>query len=200
MDKLISILGLGIGTFAITNIDDLLILSIYFADPKFKKSSIIVGQYLGVSALVLISLSGLVLGQLINPQWLGLLGLIPVFLGIKGIVHLFKTKQDENSHTTVPNRSNIQFLNVTAVTIANGADNIGVYTPIFANATLYTTLLFIAVFIIMIGVWCALAYYFVKHPLIKDAFARYGHIILPFFLLLLGMYILYESKVWTIFG
>jgi cadmium resistance protein CadD (predicted permease) len=82
---------------------------------------------------------------------------------------------------------------VAAVTFSNGGDNIGVYTPMFAqynSASQITTL--VTVLMIMTAVWCAAAYYLVNHPLIASRIRRVGHIILPFVLIALGIYILAE--------
>jgi cadmium resistance protein CadD (predicted permease) len=187
---------IGLTTFAITNIDDLLILTVYFSNSAFKKSNVVIGQYLGVMALVAVSLSGLLLGNILEPQWIGLLGIIPIILGLKGIIELFK--KDESNSDIIKTKSTIQFLNVALITIANGGDNIGIYTPLFASIDVNIAVIYIFIFMLMIAVWCVLAFYFVKHPLIKIYFSKYGHIILPFFLILLGSWILIESKTFSI--
>jgi cadmium resistance protein CadD (predicted permease) len=56
------------------------------------------------------------------------------------------------------------------------------------------------VFLAMTAVWCALAKYSTQHPLIKNNIDRYGHIVTPFVLILLGLYILYESGTWQLLG
>jgi cadmium resistance protein CadD (predicted permease) len=199
LENLLTHIIIGLTTFAITNIDDLMILSIYFANPAFKKSNIVIGQYIGVMILVGLSLFGFILGKVFEPKWIGLLGFVPIFLGIKGVVHLFKVGLTEDNSVNIEIKSKIQFINVALITIANGGDNIGVYTPLFANKPLNVVIVYVFLFIKMIGVWCALAYYFVKHPLIKNTFARYAHIILPFFLILLGIWILIESQTFSLF-
>jgi len=82
------------------------------------------------------------------------------------------------------------------VTFSNGGDNIGVYTPLFAkyNAASQITAL-AAIFMAMTAIWCIAAYYLVNHPLVASKIGRIGHIILPFVLIGLGIYILIESFV-----
>ncbi|MFC7670565.1 hypothetical protein ACFQT0_27605 [Hymenobacter humi] len=58
-------------TFAVTNVDDLLLLSLLFSNPRYPVRSVVVGQCLGVAFLVGVSLFGLVLGKLAQPQWVG---------------------------------------------------------------------------------------------------------------------------------
>lgn len=75
------------------------------------------------------------------------------------------------------------------MTFSNAGDNIGVYTPMFASQI--TKL--VTVLMIMTAVWCAVAYYLVNHPLIASRIRRVGRVILPFVLIVLGIYILAES-------
>lgn len=198
MENLLPSIVLAITTFALTNIDDLMILSMYFSNPRYKKSNVVVGQYLGVMTLVIVSLSGFILGKVLEPRWIGLLGLIPILLGVKGIIGIFQSANDEAQNIEGTSKSKIQFLNVALVTIANGGDNLGVYTPLFASNSLRIVILFVIVFLVMIAVWCVLAFYFVKHPFVEKILGRYGYIILPVFLIVLGIWILTESGSFTI--
>lgn len=180
-------IGLAVVTFVITNIDDLLILSIYFTAPNFKGRNIIVGQFFGIAILILLSLSGVVLGNFLSDRWISLLGILPIIVGIKELL-----SNDGEEEDDIPIRSShFQFLNVALVTIANGGDNIGVYIPLFASLPDYTIVgLYILIFIVLTGVLCAVAYYLTNHPKIKSHAERWGHRILPYFLIVLGLYIL----------
>jgi cadmium resistance protein CadD (predicted permease) len=91
-------------------------------------------------------------------------------------------------------RSLIPFLTVSAITISNGGDDIGVFTPLFARyntAGEVTTL--VTIFMVMTVVWCIITYYFVNHPLIATRIQRFRNIITPFVLIGLGLYILADA-------
>lgn len=178
---------IGVITFVVTNIDDLLMLSIYFAAGEYKTKNIVSGQYLGITTLILVSLSALLLNQVFETRWISLLGIFPLLLGLRGI--LWK-KNDGEPSSTETDRSKFQFLNVALITIANGGDNIGVYAPLFATTPTVYTIMYIGLFLLLTGVWCFLGYYSVSHPLVKGVFSTYGKIILPYFLILLGLFIL----------
>ena len=180
-------IGLAVVTFVITNIDDLLILSVYFAAPKYRGRNIVVGQFFGIIAIIVISLIGVVLGNFLSDRWISLLGILPIIVGVK---ELLSNEGDEEDDISVKS-SNFQFLNVALVTIANGGDNIGVYIPLFASLPDSNfVVLYIAIFILLTAVLCYFAYYLVNHPKIKHYAATWGHKILPYFLILLGVYIL----------
>jgi cadmium resistance protein CadD (predicted permease) len=89
------------------------------------------------------------------------------------------------------NQNNV--FTVAGTTIVNGGDNIWIYVPLFATLAWSQKLTMISIFFVMTGVWCFLAKYFTKHPMIAKAIDKYGHVVTPFVLILLGVYILYES-------
>src|ERR1043165_5871099 len=86
--------GLAIVTFVVTNIDDLLLLSLYFSTGRYHRWSIISGQYAGIMTLILISLSGVLAGKILADHLVSLLGLLPLSLGIRDIC---KKDDDENN-------------------------------------------------------------------------------------------------------
>jgi cadmium resistance protein CadD (predicted permease) len=90
-------------------------------------------------------------------------------------------------------------LSIAMVTIANGGDNIGIYIPLFVALTLFEKIGMVLIFLFMTLQWCALAKYLSRHPLLRAALSNYGHIATPIVLILLGIYILYENKAYTLF-
>ncbi|GAB3323238.1 hypothetical protein GCM10027511_31990 [Hymenobacter humi] len=89
-------------------------------------------------------------------------------------------------------------LQVAAITIANGADNVSVYVPLFATLPAMVVGLYCGVFAAMVGVWCLVSYYLVQHPGLSRVLTRYGHLILPYFLMALGCWILFETKAYKL--
>jgi cadmium resistance transport/sequestration family protein len=181
--------------FASTNLDDIFILTLFFGNKRFKEREIVTGQFLGIVTLIAISLIGSLIGLLIDPSYIGLLGFIPIYLGGKGIWALLKNKEnnDEDDNVYKDDRKN-KSLTVAGVTIANGGDNIGIYVPLFATLTWSNKLTMAAIFLTMTFLWCLVAKYFAKHPYVAKTVEKYGHIITPLVLVLLGVYILFENE------
>lgn len=179
--------------FVTTNIDDIFIVVLFFADSRYKRNEIIFGQLIGIAALITVSLLGSLIGLLIKPQYIGLLGLVSVYLGIKKLFKLF-TPNKEPDITIPPIRTNSKnILSVATVTFANGGDNIGIYIPLFVTLSYLEKITMTAIFFIMTILWCALAQHLTKHSLLKNSINKCSHIIIPFVLILLGIYILFES-------
>ncbi|MBW4536033.1 MAG: cadmium resistance transporter [Pleurocapsa minor HA4230-MV1] len=196
----------GSTAFIATNIDDILILMLFFSqtNSSFRRQHIVVGQYLGFIALVIASLPGFFGGLIIPRAWIGLLGILPIALGI---VSLVNNKEDEPEIQTVSDTAakNLfviiapQTYKVAAVTFANGGDNIGIYVPLFASSNLAELAVICLTFLVLIGVWCYVAYRLTRHRAIAHILTKYGERIVPFVLIGLGIYILLENDTYQLF-
>ncbi|MBW4444724.1 MAG: cadmium resistance transporter [Plectolyngbya sp. WJT66-NPBG17] len=200
-------LGTAIATsitaFAATNLDDILILMLFFAqvDHNLRPKHIWMGQYVGFGVLILASLPGFFGAYFIPRPWLGLLGLLPIALGLNHLFQEESTPQTVNPEALEHKPQSFlapQVYQVAAVTIANGGDNIGIYVPLFANSTPTSLVITVIVFFIMIAVWCTIANSLSRHPAIAQFITRYGDRVVPFVLIGLGIYILLESKTYEL--
>lgn len=201
----------GAASFAATNVDDILVLVVFFSQVggSFRVRHVVVGQYLGFAALLGVSFLGFA-GSLVVPRPLiGLLGLVPVAIGL----HKLATRGREGERVKVNAAAdeklagfswgNVfppQTYKVAAVTIANGGDNVGVYIPLFAASGLAGMLVILTVFLVLIGVWCLAGYALARQPAVAAAMSRYGHIVVPFVLIGLGLFILLESGALSLLG
>ena len=91
-----------------------------------------------------------------------------------------------------------QTLGVAAVTFANGGDNLGIYTPLFAGSSLIRLGIFLVVFFALVGGWCYAGFLLSRRPIIAEICSRYGRLLVPFVLVGLGVYILIESGAATL--
>lgn len=182
-------LWIGIVVFACTNVDDLFVLLVLFADPAFKPRQIVAGQLLGMLALIGVSVVAAVGAWAIPSGWIGLLGVIPVLLGIHA---LFAT--DDRVPPSVA--SNV--LAVAALTIANGGDNIGAWAPLLSSATWRQMLMLVATFLVLTGAMCGVAHALVTAPAAGRWIRRVGRALLPWVLIGLGVYILVAHRTWKL--
>jgi cadmium resistance transport/sequestration family protein len=202
----------GVTSFAATNIDDIVILTLFFAqtNASFRPRHIVIGQYLGFVGLILASLPGYFGGILAPSLWLGWLGLLPIAIGI---YHIFKKDADDEMVQAVflqeavgKKRSpfsslfSAQTYQVAAITLANGGDNIGIYVPLFASSTLISLGIILGVFGVMMALWCCLAYQLAQHPWVAQTLTRYGHQVVPYVLIGLGIFIFVDSDTYKLLG
>jgi cadmium resistance protein CadD (predicted permease) len=177
---------LSTGAFISTNIDDLFLLVGLFSDRSFSRFSIFAGQILGIASLVAVSLATAFAALAISPAHVGLLGVAPLIIGIGKLLRLGKI-EDDGQPTAVG------VVQVVAITIVNGGDNIAAYTPIFATQTPQEIIATIAIFAALTILWCLAAWWLVRLTVLGQPLRRYGHVILPFILIGLGLLILYRS-------
>lgn len=193
MIDLIQTAAVAIALFAATNLDDIFVLVGFYATGKIAVRQVVAGQYIGIGLLVGVSLIAALVALVIPPAWLGLLGLAPIALGIKALVDRSKPEDEAEEATSTRGSAFGHMMSVAAVTIANGGDNIGVYTPMFATQPVSTTAITLTVFAIMTAVWCFAGYWMVHHPLVGAPIRRWGPRVTPFVLIALGLCILYEA-------
>jgi cadmium resistance transporter len=137
------ILLTAVGAFVGTNIDDFVVLLLIAlsAPPEGARVwRVAGGQYLGFAVLVALSLAGGAALRAVPVQWVGLLGLIPVALGIGG---LLRARRPEPAAGETPRPDST--LGVAALTIANGGDNVSVYVVLFRHLDLAGTALTLGV-------------------------------------------------------
>jgi cadmium resistance protein CadD (predicted permease) len=178
---------LAVTLFVSTNIDDLIILIGFFADRRFRTRDIVAGQFAGVAALFLVSAAGSLLSLVIPKAYLGLLGILPLVIGIRKLSAL------RNEAFPPESSSRGSIAGVTLVTIANGGDNLGIYIPAFAVHSGSEIVVIAMVFVAMTAQWCMLAHWMVNHRRFGAPLRRYGHIFAPLMLIGLGIVIIYKA-------
>ncbi|MBM0740454.1 cadmium resistance transporter [Phormidium sp. CLA17] len=195
--------------FAATNVDDFVILLLFFAqvNATFRPHHIVSGSYWGFAALIALSSVGFFGGLVVSSTWIGLLGILPIILGIKQLV---QREQEDAQVQDVTNESfprsnrhplvvaltkllHPQAYKVAAVTFANGGDNIGIYVPLFAASDAIALGVILSVFFLLKGAWCYTAYRSAQNSRIAYVLARYGRTVVPFLLVGLGLFILWKN-------
>ncbi|RIN55104.1 CadD family cadmium resistance transporter [Staphylococcus simulans] len=181
-----------------TALDLLVILLIYFARAQTKREyrDIYIGQFLGSGVLIVISLFFAFVLHYVPEKWmLGLLGIIPLYLGIK--VALFDDCEGEARAKRELDKKGLSKLVgiVALVTLAScGADNIGLFVPYFVSLTLAQVIVTLIVFVIMIFLLVLSAQKLAKVPGIGETVEKYNRWIMAIIYIGLGLYILIENK------
>ncbi|GAA3550293.1 hypothetical protein GCM10022222_37290 [Amycolatopsis ultiminotia] len=127
--------GQAVGMFAVTNVDDLVILALFFGqagDDRRAAVHVVAGQYLGFAAILATSIVGALGAGLLPDKAVPYLGLMPLLLGLRAAWQAWRERHADDELAKTGNGPAV--LAVAAVTFANGGDNIGVYVPVFATA------------------------------------------------------------------
>jgi cadmium resistance protein CadD (predicted permease) len=174
--------------FASTNLDDIVVLAVFFGHRTRHVPAIVLGQFLGIGALVAVSVIAALCAVAIPPRWLALLGLLPLALGLN---QLRRRKQAEDVHGAQV--STVSVWTVASVTVANGGDNLSVYVPLFASHV-HAIPIYVAVFAVGTAVWCGVGYALVQQRGVANALHRHGDRALPWVLIGIGGYVLWGAR------
>ena len=190
-----------------TAVDLLIILMLFFAKRKSRKDiiNIYLGQFLGSVSLILLSLLfAFVLNYIPSKEILGLLGLIPIFLGLKVLLLGDSDGEAIAKEGLRKDNKNLIFL-VAMITFAScGADNIGVFVPYFTTLNLANLIVALLTFLVMIYLLVFSAQKLAQVPSVGETLEKYSRWFIAVVYLGLGMYILIENNSFdilrTVFG
>jgi len=202
MESFIGLVGISALLFAWTNVDDLFVLLGFFSDPRVRARHVVIGQYVGIGVLYGVSVLASLLSIVMPPAYIGLLGLAPIVIGVTKLHSLWRgagTDEDGRyDHAAVSARAGRNILAIAMATVANGSDNISVYTPLFATRSAVDVAASGLVFAIMTALWCLLGHWLVHHPALGIPLRHYGHRTLPFLLIGFGIFILYSAGTFSL--
>ncbi|HEY2059123.1 MAG TPA: cadmium resistance transporter [Amycolatopsis sp.] len=187
------VLGQAVVLFAATNIDDLLVLAVFFAQGTGHRGAtrtIALGQYLGFLVILAVSVAAAFGATFLPDGAVPYLGLLPLALGVKAAVEAWRRRDDPDQENA---RRGPKILEVAVITFANAGDNIGAYVPVFATAGVGGMTEYAVVFLVLMAGWLAAGRFFATRAAVARALARWGHILLPVVLIGLGLLILVEG-------
>lgn len=185
-----------IGLFLATNIDDIIVLSLFFARGAGQRGTtvrILVGQYVGfagiLGAAVLVSLGA---GAFLPPEVVPYFGLIPLGLGLWAAWQAWHRRHDDDDdddESKIEGKK-VAVWAVAGVTFANGGDNIGVYVPVFLSVGPAAVVAYCVVFLVFVAVLVVVAKFIATRRPIAEILERWEHILFPLVLIGLGIFIL----------
>ena len=183
-----------IGLFIATNIDDIIVLSLFFARGAGRRGTtarILVGQYLGfagiLGASVLVTLGA---GAFLPPEVIPYFGLIPLGLGLWAAWQAWRNRGADDDDEAKVEGKKVGVWTVAGVTFANGGDNIGVYVPVFLSVGPAAVVAYCIVFLALVAALVGLGKFVATRRPIAELLERWEHILFPIVLIGLGIVIL----------
>ena len=199
MGDLIGTIAAAVGVFAATNVDDLVIVTVLFvlasrggapsgtATPRLRSWQVWAGQYLGTAVLVAVSVAAAAGLHVIPDRWVGLLGVVPLGIGLYGLVRAIRGDDDAEPMPVAHGA-----VTVAALTIANGADNVAVYAAVFRTLSWGDTVTITVVFAAGVALMCLAGRWLGSRRLLVAAVERSGHWIVPIVFIVIGTIILLD--------
>lgn len=192
MAHLASVVGTAAGAFVGTNIDDfvvLLLLVLGMPLDGIRRWQIVIGQYLGFSVLLVISACGALALRAVSESWAGLLALVPLALGARGLIQAWRAPDAPGEAPILVG----SIAKVAIVTVANGGDNVSVYAVLFRQLNAAGTAVTILVFLLMLGGLCALALVIGQHARVIPGIVRGNKWFTPSVFVIIGVVLLIRT-------
>lgn len=214
MDGFLATLQIALAAGLATTFDDNIYLTGFFANVNrsFRPQHVVVGELIGFSLLISISLIGLLLGKLLPTEWLGWMGMFPILIGLRNLVDYLRVGNgdDQDQETSqlrysgltgfAPRRLSLfavirdrRTYAVSLVTIANGSNNLSIYIPLFASLRTPQLTVVLPVPYAYVVLWLLLSFHLTRTPGLALLLNRYAPIFFPFVLIWLGFRILTDS-------
>lgn len=191
MNELLIIVGVTAGAFISTNLDNLLLLATMYSRYYRHPWTVTAGYFVGMNLIAAITIAVGLVGEFIPIAYLGLLGVIPMMIGVLALWKLYRhSRNTEKVDSTYAGNSVLAiFFALVTIQLSNGADTIITFSALYADSSNPSDYIVAPTFFTMVGVFAWLAFYSVKHPRLSDVLVRYGQYVTPFILIFVGFYI-----------
>jgi cadmium resistance protein CadD (predicted permease) len=194
MIDILTIVAVAASAFIGTNLDNLVLLMALYSRYDQKSGIVTAGYFAGMLLIGAVCLLIGEAGEFFPLAYLGMLGVIPIFIGVVALIKLFLGKNTNQAHDTSVKHSHMAiFMAVLMTQLGNGADSIITFSVLYADSTDSSDYLIVTTFIGMICLFAWLAYYSLKHRRLSEILVKYGHFVTPFILILVGVYIILNT-------
>ena len=183
-------LALAMVAYTSTNLDNLLLITSSAARIE-NRYAVIKGFLLSSTAVLGMSAAFVAISEILSPQTLGLLGLIPLFLGIRILLKL-RSEQEQTDLAT------IGFWPVGLALLANSTDTIVVFGPLLAESEPAALFAMLIGYILMVGLWMVLALRLSERLARANVLERLARWATPIFMIAIGVYILMDTTTDTL--
>lgn len=191
-------LGIAAGAFVGTNIDNALVtVAMVAAATPEKARRIAMGQVIGFAVLV-VGAAGTALALFEVPtRAIGLLGLVPLGLGIRGLMAL---RHAERRLGTTRRAFGSGVTAAALITIGAGGDNLVVYIPLFRVAGVTSIVATVLVFIVSELLLTIFIMSAGRHPRARVVVTRIGVLATPILYCVIGVLVLFRAGTLSVLG
>ena len=186
-----------VAVFTGTNIDAMVVLTALFLSERSTgrptPRQIWLGEYLGLGAVVALSVVAAAGLSVVPIRTVRLLGIAPLALGIRGLI-LASSNRRRGAAAQRGRRAGTGTASVVAITLASGTDNFTVYTPLFRASSPSVVAVTVGVFGVLVALWCGIAQWLTSRPGLSDRLDRTGRFVVPWVYIIVGVLLLGRSS------
>ena len=183
-----SLLAVTLATYVGTALDNLLMLTVLRAAGTPPRA-IVAGFLIGSAAVLAVCAAGTGLTALLPPHYLGYLGVVPVGLGVAGLVSAMR---GQNADPTGQVRSDLG--GIASLQFASSFDSIAAFLPLFADTERPFGLVIAAGFAAMTLLWLVISRALARLPGMTASLRPVERYARPAVLILVGLYVLSNTS------
>ncbi len=182
-------------TYLATSIDEIPVLFMLYTkkDNQGRSKTITIAYFIGTFILVALSLfSAFGIGKIPEKWIIGFIGLVPLLMGLKLLIK-GEQEDDEGDKTFASaNKYKTLLVQIIAITLGLGADDLGVFIPLFVTLTGIQIILMLLVFAIGTALLCTISYQLTQIVELTEFIEKYERYIVGIVFAGLGIIIMTE--------
>jgi cadmium resistance protein CadD (predicted permease) len=193
MNDLMPLVGVAVVAFLSTNADNLILLFAFLADRSFSARSVMVGYALGMFGILGLSWAVAWLAQFFPHQYVGFLGVVPIFMGLRRLYDEFVRHKNESEPVPSTTSTRSQVVTVALADVAHGPDTVVLFSALLADSDPLGQSAVTIAYVLLVLAWCSFGSYLFRHPRVRGPVQRYGHRFAPYMLIAVGVYIVLNT-------
>ena len=171
--------------YAATNIDNLLIMASLGAG-RASRGDLVAGFVVASGCVLLVASTAMFIDRLLPDAVLGYLGVVPISIGAYLLLFTSRGAEDASRGATT-------WPAIAGLLLANSGDTIFAIGPLFAESGSDARLGLAIGFVLIAAVWLFLILNVSQRVARSATLGRLGHMIAPWMMILVGLYILSDS-------
>jgi cadmium resistance protein CadD (predicted permease) len=191
MNSTIAIIPVAAAAYVATNLDNFILLVALLARYRKQMVNVVAGFFACTLILVLVGLGIGKAANIVPVQYLGLLGLVPISIGVIELIQLRRgnTAATEAKGELADGAQKV-FTTTLGTQLGNGTDTVVVFGILFIDSMPAADILTVITFAAMAFIFVCVGIYAIRHPALCKWIDRYAHRAMPFILIIVGVYVI----------
>ena len=183
------------GSFAATNLDNLVLLVVLMGAEPGKRPAAALGFLTSAICLLGIATLGAVLGASMDASLIGYIGAIPLLLGFYLLYRQFRgggSASEQAPDAPILAKGSGWLASFTLM-LSNSGDSLAIFLPLLAESDRDSLLWEISTFLVMALLWVSLAWRIAGEPNLARSIEKIGQRLVPWIMIAAGIYILMDT-------
>jgi cadmium resistance protein CadD (predicted permease) len=193
--ELVAFVGLVGSGFVATNLDNLVILVVLLGSAPGRSAAILLGYLVSAICVIVLATLGVLLGALVNPSFIGYLGLLPVSLGAW---QLYQHRRGRSA-AVLPARDPTvgsegqTWMGSFLLMFTNSGDTVALFLPLLAESSRMAALWVVSLFLLLALAWAMLSRVIAGEPRLARQIEARSAWLVPWIMIAVGCYVLLDT-------